>query len=307
MRVPPSMIVMGLLTAIPFGIAIKQTVHKTPQDDRDLEESMDPDLARERHQMERAAQYEIELQEEQRAQEKEKAKTRELHKMLFGHEPASLGPALSAFAWGVAGGEAPHMDGVVVTPTNGVHGLVSVSVRFYDDCTNFGTDLEKRWGASTGDDLKEHWTSADGVHATFDSTGCTLAFDKNAAVDAWIGHGDASLVPIDWVGKSSNIIKSKLGPSVDADETQAQWFQSGVESSTGATNVNAVIEGNRITSVTAAVTADSKTREAISGRLTKLFGAPKEYPESGADLAWGGHPHVELRVSGNLVEITATK
>jgi len=307
MRVPPSMIVMGLLTAIPFGMGIKQTLHKAPDDDRELEESMDPDLASERRQMERAAQYERELEQERLATEKEKAKARALHQMLFGHEPATLGPALSGFAWGQAGGDTPHMDGVVVTPTNGVHGLVSLSVRFFDDCTDFGSDLDKRWGAQAGEDLKEHWIGQDGVRATFDPTGCTLAFDKNATVDAWIGHGDASLVPIDWVGKSSNIIKTKLGPTVDADETQAQWFQSGVEGSTGATNVNAIIEGNRITSITAAVTADSKTREAISGRLTKLFGAPKEYPESGADLAWGSHPHVELRVSGNLVEITATK
>lgn len=306
MRVPPSMIVMGLLTAIPFGIAIKQTMHKSPDADRELEESIDPDLARERRSMERAAEYEKQYEAERQAQEVEKAKARAQHKQLIGREPATLGPALSMFQWGKRSDDAPSIGGVTVTPTYAVNGLVSLSVRFFEDCNNFATDIDTTWGAPVGDGLKETWAK-DGVHATFDSGGCTLSFDKTATAEQWIAHGDASLVPIDWAGKSSNIIKAKLGDGVDADETQAQWFQAGVEGSSGATNVNAIIEGNRITSITAAVTADSATRAAITAQLTKLFGAPKEYPESGADLAWKGHPHVEMRVSGSLVEITATK
>ena len=320
MRIPTSMIVMGLITAVPFGLAIKQTLSKSSQQDRELEDQMDPDAKYERQAKEYQEKYERERAEEAAAEKTRKEAARAKQKLVFGPQPATLGPLFGGVHLGTARDDMALSelnrkllaeDSLTVEMQNDLKTLAAVKIKiggYGDDCGSFSADLDTAWGTATETyGFLENWAGPDGATAKFDSRQCTLSIQHTVDADKWIAHGDASLVPIDYVGKNAAILKAKLGENVDQDETMAQWFALGVGQSEGVTNVTATIEGGKITAIGASVTVSHPTKDKIVDRLTKLFGKPVEYPDSGAELAWKGHPHVEITMSGTLLELRATK
>jgi hypothetical protein len=239
---------------------------------------------------------------------------------VFGPQPATLGPLFGSVHLGmprnddalsVVRAQLSQDDSVTVELQSDLKTLAAVKIKiggYGDDCGGFNADLDNAWGTATETHgLRENWVGADGATAQFDTRQCTLWIQRAVDADRWLAHGDASLVPIDYVGKNAAILKSKLGEGVDQDESMAQWFVLGVGQSEGVTNVNASIDNGKITSIVASVNVTTSTKQKIVERLTKLFGAPVEYPDSGAELAWKGHPHVELTMSGTLLELRATK
>ena len=93
MRIPSSVIVMSLVTAVPFGFAVRASVlHR----DGSIDEA-----ARERAEAEaRAREYEAqELREAQVRDEKKTAQRKRIAE-LFGFDPASLGPLFDGVALG---------------------------------------------------------------------------------------------------------------------------------------------------------------------------------------------------------------
>src|SRR5258706_9305274 len=99
MRIPNSTIVMGLVTCVPFGLAIRDTVlHK------DLSSRFD-ELSSYASSVEREQEYETRMaREESERTEREavnKFKIDAARKALFGAEPAHLGVMFSGVALGI--------------------------------------------------------------------------------------------------------------------------------------------------------------------------------------------------------------
>ena len=315
------MIVMGVITAVPFGLAIRQTLSKGPDADREMAESLDPSIKYEREMAESEARYARERAEREAAEAKEKAETRAAQRDVFGKAPATLGKLFDGIVLGaptgsfdadavrtkVAAAGDHHIDVQLELDLKGLAGL-QIEVGGYEhDCAPFDEDLRAAWGPSTSGDADHGVWFAAGTRARFDVPSCKLTIERSVDAVAWIGHGDAT-VPLDYIGKPAKALAAKLGPAVDADETMMAWQQPGVgHGGVGLTTLTAEIAGGKIVAITAHADIDIATRSEIEERLTKLYGAPKEYPESGADLRWNGRPAVEVTVQSRSLELRAGK
>ena len=96
MRIPPSVIVMSLLTAVPFGLAIRDHVkakdgkHHAIDEDEDFSSSdYDKDM---REYRESEAQLDRIRAEEREKKAEQSEKRTHIANQLLGPEPASLGP-----------------------------------------------------------------------------------------------------------------------------------------------------------------------------------------------------------------------
>lgn len=315
------MIVMGVITAIPFGLAIRQTMHKAPEADRELEESLDPDLRYEREAKRNAIRWEEERAAREAAEAKEKQEYLAVQRTVFGTSPATLGTLFDGVAFGAPTAsylpdsareriDRAREQHVRVDFELGLTGLAGVQIGlggYGHDCAAFDEALRTAWGQSTSGDADHGVWFADGRRARFDVPRCKLSIERTASADSWIGHGDA-IVPLDYIGKPAKALIAKLGDTVDADETMMTWQQIGVgNGGTGLTTLTATIENGKIVTITAHAEIDIATRSDVEERLTKLFGAPKEYPESGADLRWSGRPPVEVSTTPTTLELRAGK
>ena len=310
------MIVMGVLTAIPFGLAIRQTLNKSPQAERELEEQMDPSLKYEREMRADMAAREAREVQERAESEQKKKDMRAAQRAVFGQGALNLGTLFDGTKLG-AGPET--LDAVRARTAQEIeHGisvdfeldakvLVGVAVRInsYDsDCAGFDEDLQAAWGKPISGAYDRHVWVADSRRGVFDITHCTLFVETFADVPHWIGKGDA-IVPLDWIGKPAKPLLAKLG--IEPDETMAAWQSVGVGTGTGVTTMTAEIANGKIVALTASAKIDPATRSDIQDRLTKLFGEPKEYPESGADLRWNGKPAVEVTATSRTIELRVGK
>src|SRR5512135_494999 len=98
MRIPPSVFVMSLVTAVPFGLAVRDTLHPRPKTLADLTDD------------EREAQYEADMQkqlEADRAAEEQRKHT--VYDRLLG-APGKLGPYLDNLALGVPTSQAEAVE-----------------------------------------------------------------------------------------------------------------------------------------------------------------------------------------------------
>lgn len=294
------MIVMGVITAIPFGLAIRQTLHKGSAGDRELEETMDPSLKYEREMEEShkamEARYEAERIEE--AQKKREISARQ--KDVFGTSPASLGKLFDGITLGApADSFQPEAARARIADAReqeihvdfelDLKSLAGVKIKiggYRSECSEFGEELKTAWGPSLFGTADRHAWIAQNQRAVFDETHCQLTIERFADVPSWIGHGEASIVPIDYLNKPSKALLAKLGPTVDADESMIVWQQVGVGTGSGTTALTAEIENGKIAAITARTTVDASTRSDVEDRLAKLFGKATEYPESGATLGW---------------------
>jgi len=312
------MIVMGVITAIPFGLAIRQTLHKGADADRELEESLDPSLKYEREEALREARYATERAEREAEEAKEKLATRTAQRAVFGTAPATLGTLFDGVALGTAANDertAQIRDAAVdhhirIDFEHDLKIVVGVAVDlggYEHECAGFDEDLRAAWGPSTSGDADHGVWFGNGQRAQLDVAHCKLFIERTVDAATWIGHGD-TIVPLDFIGKPAKALAAKLGPTVDADETMMAWQQVGVGyGGSGMTTLTAEIENGKIVAITAHANIDVGTRADIEDRLTKLFGAPKEYPESGADLRWAGRPPVEVTTTPTALELRAGK
>lgn len=163
MRIPTSLVVMSCVTALPFGLAIRDTVRHSPRGD-ELDLTGERARARELREKEQL--------EEARAQAEYEARRREHERRLdalYGPTPASEGHAFDN-----AGG-----------PTSIEVGMA--------DCDRMHEKLRAAWGPPT-DDV---WVDPTTHHrASLTGDDCILTFEPYLDVDAWVAR-----LPFDLLGK----------------------------------------------------------------------------------------------------------
>ncbi len=314
------MIVMGVLTAIPFGLAIRQTAHKKAGADLDLEEFQDSSARDERRYAEEREADAARLAVERAAEARKQEELRARQKDVFGAAPATLGKLFVGVELGAPSGsfqpesarariEEAREYNVDVDFELDLKSLIAVKIHVGSPdrtCETFKDDLEAAWGHANLTDLDRSTWIATGRRATFESQDCSLAIERFAEVPSWIGHGE-KIVPVDMLGKPAKALLDKLGPTVDADDQTISWTAVGVGAGTaiGGTQLSADLVNGKIVTIRAAAEMDAPTRDELSAHLTKLFGPTKPSADGEADT-WA-RPPIELRDVRHGIELRIGK
>ena len=292
MRIPPSVIVMSLVTAVPFGLGIHDTLTKKEAVAADHEY----DFSGKRSAAERAralAEYEAEQRRE--LAERERARAERIAKLdtLFGHEPAMLGSLFDGIVIGAGAGsfqpenvrrriERASRDGVFhvyfdVDATS----LRAVNVALHDDhddgdlCEQMRDKLVAAWdepSSGTWIDPATH------QRASLDDTEhCVLRFDRYIDPHDWV-----SALPVEAIGKPSEKLLETLGPRAEADEESVYWTLPGLRHGKQETRLEAYISRGRIIGFKATVDADFDSTVAVREALAATLKAqPKRDEETG--------------------------
>src|SRR3569623_772171 len=281
MRIPASVIVMSMVTAVPFALAVRDTMkpHEKPVD-----EMTDED---------REAHFEAEMQKEaEQDAQREAAKSAARDKAfqtVFGAKPAQLG---SFFAGVELGGPAhsPAIDALSraddVIPTIGLTGtetLDAIEIPGDDHCDALNAAMIKAWG-----------DSQDGVyldpanHARAKYGDCTVTFDRYVEVNEWIDKKATAPVSLSLVGKSVDMLH-ELVPHVEQDDGEiVKWTEPGIGRGAGPTHVTASIENNKVTHVTINVMPAAPTAAAVKARLVGILGKGTANPDDPDVIEWKG-------------------
>jgi len=305
MRIPPSAIVMSLLVAVPFGLAIRDSLKGN-----DLQSKMDREVVEE---LERAAKAQAEQAEEAK-REAEAEKARDEHRKktfasLIGTTRGSLGAQFS-----VQVGEQPpdgfeaKLDAIEdlefrdsMMPGMQLRGdgtLTSVTLPLGDEhCSEMRTALEHAWGTAE-DDI---WIDTE--HSRRASLGgllCVLHFDQFVDDAAW-----AKIALPNIIDKSAEAAQKLLGtPTVPLDESVLSWYAPGAAHGRDSTEILAT-RGDTIYKTEVSTTVTPQQATALIAALGKQLGRPAE-PSEGGDLYTWDKQNVEATYNTESMRLTVT-
>jgi hypothetical protein len=279
MQIPTSVIVMSVLTAVPFGLAIRDSVkhHDAASDDDEFDLDGSRSSAREeRRALER---YEEEARAEEQAARESREKAKTDLAGIIGPTPASFGSMFAGLRFGVSAASAPEAvrHAVDDAPSTAFtasfeldynQAISGLTVRLLDSCDDFDDTLSSKWGRSP-DSI---WVDpAAHQRASFDSIGCTLTFERFADPDQWIDNTETAIVPLRVIGQPIAKLAGKIGDT-DGVET---YQDSGVGHGKLGTTIDVYTKKGKIIGLSASVATDAETADLVLARLTKLFGKPK--------------------------------
>jgi hypothetical protein len=308
MRLPPSVLVMSALVAVPFGLAIRDTLAGRSQADE-----LSFFLAREDREREaRARAFEDELRRE--AEQVAAARARRLAQLdeLYGPTPASLGALFDGIALGMPIGEDPEAtfrrpfrqaEGWAELDFGGDGLLTSIAIALEAVDLDDGQDeepdrlaeacvrLELKLAAAWGPPSLDTWIDpALRQRARFDRDDCVLAFDRFQTPEEWV-----AAFPLDAVGKPAHQLLARLGSEVlldersesagggdhagsaggaggraprGVDEHLASWTSPGLGLAFGATEVAVEIERGRVVGAYAEVATDHESLLAVRDAIS---------------------------------------
>jgi hypothetical protein len=331
MRIPPSVIVMSLLTAAPFGMAIKETLAKKHPVEEVDEWGLDYERRSARQDKEALAEYEAERARD--AEERAEKRIANIAKLdqLFGKTPASMGSLLEGIALGADAGdfqpeatreriERASEDGMLsVSFEADEKRLHSVSIaldgREYDSTLDTMTDyceplrekLVAAWGRpSLGSTWLDETTHQ---RATLVTDSCALTFGQYLTAEQWI-----ALLPLDSLGKPAEKYLATYAATnrvafEEYSEEYVYWASTGLGTGNGPTkytvgvDVRGKISGFR-------VLADSDFDSFVTVRdalAAKLKSQPKLDDDTGS-YVWSKKPGVSLTQSDdNRIELVVGK
>jgi hypothetical protein len=309
MRIPPSVIVMSLLCAVPFGLAIRDANKGRDKiggghhydDDEDDGPSPDPDVeAREVENYREAEAQADKIRAEEREQKaKLAADQAKMAPKLVGPEPASLGTLFTGVRLGAGAGnfqpdevrqaiadassllevewdvDASHLNGVTVT----------LKTEYGDSNCAALARAVSAWGPKTG----EGWENA-ATHqrATFDEYGCSVKIDRFADLEHWIDRSDASVVPLTAIGQSAAKLRARVADRLDDEQDDAlTWHDVGLAGGKGPTRITALIENGKVVTLSVEL-PDSADLAPILGRITKLAGTKGKHDDDEFTTTWKG-------------------
>ena len=308
MRIPPSVFVMSLLVAVPFGLGIRDTLTaKEASADDDDEYGDDLDFGRKRsaRASRELAEYEAELARE--AAERELRNKERIGKLgqLYGAQPAAMGSLLEGIAPGSSAGafqpehvrqriERESRDGflnvifdVDAKSLNAVQVHVNSDYETGDACDKLEEKLQSAWGWST----KKVWIDAT-THqraALHTDDGCMLRFDRYLEANEWVEQ-----LPLKLVGQSVDKLTASIGSIDDQGTDFVTWTMPGLRSSSAATKLEAYVVNNKVAGFKVLVDSDFDTTLAIRDAIsTKLKAKVQKDEDTGAWL-WKGRPAATL-------------
>lgn len=321
MRIPPSVIVMSVLTAVPFGLGIRDTLaHKDVSAEDEYGDALDftgKRSARERR-AELAA-YEADLARE--ALEREMRAKERLAKLdqLYGAKVASMGPFLDGLALGADAGsfQPEHVRarieratrdgflnvgfGVDATTLNAVNVYVTTDFdETSDPCQMLSEKLTDAWGHATNGTWLDPQTHQ---RATLDPEPCRLTFDRYLEPADWVAQ-----LPLAAIGGNAERFAEQLGPNANVEDDRVFWTMSGIGYAERDTKLEAYIENNRIVGFTATVASDFDSTMAVRDALAATLEAQPKRDEDTGRWTWKRRVPVSLeQQQTNLFTVRAGK
>jgi hypothetical protein len=316
MRIPPSVIVMSLLTAAPFGMAIRDTLTKKPPVE-ELDQWGEYD-SRHNARQDRAAlaEYEAEMARDAEAKaEKRKEQVAKLDQ-LYGSSAASMGALLDGIKLGADASsfqpeaarariERASEDGTLSVSFDAdeksLHGVVvTLDGREYDAtegtmttlCDPLHDKLVAAWGRPS---LGSTWLDeANHQRATLDRDACTLTFSRYLTATEWI-----ATVPVDGVGKNAEKYLATYAATngtafEEYADDYASWTGTALGTGDKASKYTVGITRGKITGLR--VTADTDFDSFVTVRdalAAKLKSQPKLDDDTGA-WVWKKNPAVSI-------------
>lgn len=326
MALPTSTIAMAVLTCVPFGLAIRDTVTgKAPivrSDDSGYDDDVDYAADNARREAEEAAEAEAE-----RLEEAKKEALRVARRTLFGAEVATLGSGFSGIALGMNELEirsetvtaletATEIDLELISNETLDWVVVKAEDRASEEdndelCSNLRQDLQDAWGRGQGEDYeRRYWTNTISfTRASLSSAdGCRLSFERFAPVKTWVNKAPTSVVPVWLVGQPIKKLREHIGSRAVVDEAEpaVNWLGLGVGTGSGVSRFEASFVKGKVVSITVATDTTDATREEVAAQLTALYGTPVEDDEG--VLRWKSRPALQLDdYEGAGIRITAGK
>jgi hypothetical protein len=300
MRIPRSAIVMSLLCAVPFALALREASHGSGSSSKDRdadEDEFDSSVNEKRETMRYEQERMAELQRESQRHTEAIAAVGQ----VIGSEPASLGALFEGVHLGAPAGdfqpesvraalERVHESVIVDWDVDAVR-LEGLTIHFQglEDCSPVVHAVE-RWGDAT---VSDHLWVNPKTHerASFDRYGCTLRFQRFADLDQWLDRTPSAIVPIGAVGKSFADLRQRVAGLIDVDNSDEQsftWRDVGVAGVEGETTLTAYNKGGKVVALTAVFQADITALDAIRTRVTKLVGVKPKSDEGSGVTTWSG-------------------
>ncbi len=311
MRIPTSVIVMSLLTAAPFGLAIRDTVKNKPGSE--LEElyaglegggeySSEAERKREAELM---AEYEREREQEAREAAAKRRENQKRLDTLFGPEKASMGSYFASFQLGAPNDEAVEnkvyamqSDDFLSPGVEGTDKIDYVSVLVFSSSSDYGYDnsvndcesLKEKLSLAWGPSVNGTWLNpTTKQRAALKDEPCKLSFSKYLTAAEWVAK-----LPTDVVGMSVTKAAAKIGDQAEVFDDSIEWGMDGTGYGTDTTGFIAYVENNKVVSIRVGVETDFDTvieiRDALSA---KLKAQPTRDEDTGA-WVWKKKPGITL-------------
>jgi hypothetical protein len=217
MRIPTSTLVMSLAAAVPFGLAIRDTIlhhdklHELAEADRQDSERRAAEQA-----AEAAAQtvYMQQLEQERQAREE---RVRQHASLLVGHDFVTPGLAFQ----GEELGNSPVYGVAEIADATG--NVLAMTATMSDDdvaCSVLREVASKTWGEPASDrvwlDLRTH-------HRASITPDCGLEFGRFVDAATWVKD-----LPLDAIGKSRGDLARRFASNGDPDP-DADWYEPGLD------------------------------------------------------------------------------
>lgn len=301
MRIPPSVIVMSLVTAVPFALAVHDTMKPHPKTYDEMSDE------------EREAQFEEEMRKESAEQAQrdaaESAKRAATFKTLFGEKPAQLGSYFHAVQLGMPVDQ-PAFDALASTTDvssinfEGEKTLEQVRISDDEHCDALRAQMVAAW-----QDAPDGIYLDPAAHQRASYHDCTLTFDHYVDVNQWIDRkGDVPVV-FAWIGMPADKLREQLGERLTNDDGEVlMWSAPGIGRGTGPTHITARIENDKIAGLSVNVMTDAPTIDAVHARLDGLLGSKGAPDAEDPDLlTWKGKLHATLTTSDDTLSLELSK
>jgi len=265
MRIPTSVVVMSLITAVPFALAVRDTVKPHP---KTLDEMTDA---------EREAHFEQEMQkeaaEEAAREAANTAKRAETYKTFFGSKPAQLGSYFTGAQLGMPVDQ-PKFDSLasntLVEAINfvGEHTLDSIRISESEHCDALHSAMVAAWQDSSDGVFLD---TANHQRASYHD--CTVTFDRYVEVNQWIDKKGDVPVALSIIGTSADKLRETLGDQIVQDDGEVvMWNAPGLGHGQGPTHITARTENGKVIGLSINVMTDAATMDAVQARLDGLLG-----------------------------------
>jgi hypothetical protein len=293
-RIPTSVIVMSIVTAVPFGLAIRDTLKpKRPPAIDTGWTTYTPYQTTDRLERESHAESERPRTLEELASERRQRMLAALD-AVHGRGIARMGSLFDGIVLGadaasflpeaarqrIVSARRDEFFGVTYALDTGR--LRGVDVQFHgteydpvahatvDVCTVMSDKLRAVWGPPT-DGVWLSPTTQD--RARFDSDSCTLTFDRAIDANLWLSSVSPSLIGT----TAAPVVEANKGQIAEAEspgsESAAYWTIDGVGAGRTQTSVEATIQSGKLTMITAITTTDAATAAQLRTQISALLGS----------------------------------